>query len=423
MTMVPHSGRGPVPFQQFLLKVASRCNLTCSYCYVYQGADRSWARRPRFMSDAVVDAAVKRIEEHARAHGLEGVRVILHGGEPLLAGPQRLERILARVSELGDRPTSTGSRLAVEVFVHTNGLLLDDVMLDVLERYRVKVGISLDGTAEAHDRNRPHPDGAGTHAEVLSAIARLRSRPGMFSGLLGVIDLQADPVAWYEAMVACEPPRIDLLLPHATWSAPPPGLTVDPALPRRPTPYGDWLIAAFDRWYDTDHRETYVRFFDATLRLLLGLGTSSESLGTAPIDIVTIETDGWLEQVDSLKVAYDGAPGTGLHVLRDTLDDALSHPGIVARQLGLDALSCACRSCPLVSVCGGGLYTHRYREGTGFGNPSVYCQDLYRFITHVRDRLQADVDALRSSPPTRAVEEFGDGTEADVRSVAAPRRS
>ena len=32
--------------RQFLLKVHSRCNLACDYCYVYQHADQSWRTRP-----------------------------------------------------------------------------------------------------------------------------------------------------------------------------------------------------------------------------------------------------------------------------------------------------------------------------------------------------------------------------------------
>ena len=37
-----------------------------------------------------------------------------------------------------------------------------------------------------------------------------------------------------------------------------------------------------------------------------------------------------------------------------------------------------------MEICGGGLYPHRYRHGEGFRNPSVYCDDLMRLITHVR---------------------------------------
>ena len=50
-----------------------------------------------------------------------------------------------------------------------------------------------------------------------------------------------------------------------------------------------------------------------------------------------------------------------------------------------------CRACPVMDICGGGLYPHRYREGAGFRNPSVYCADLLRLITHVQERVIGDL--------------------------------
>lgn len=393
MTRAQPQTERPQPFRQFLLKVASRCNLACTYCYVYEFEDQSWRRRPLVMSDAVLNAAVDRIAEHTRAHGQEEIQVILHGGEPLLVGPERLDQIADRLrrADLG------GTRL--DLHVQTNGFLLDETVLDVFHRHQVKVGISLDGTASAHDLRRRRSDGGPTHARVAQAVALLAEprHRALFSGLLGVVTLEEDPVAYYEAMIEYEPPLIHLLLPHGTWSAPPPGL-VPGALS---TPYGDWLVRAFDRWYSAPRQETVVRSFSSVVALLLGMGTRSESLGSAPVDIVTVETDGSIEQVDTLKVVGEGAAGTGLHVLHHRLDDALRHPGIAARQRGLEALSPSCRACPVVSVCGGGLISHRYRKGYGFVNPSVYCRDLYRFIGHVRDRIQSDVDALRSAAAPR----------------------
>ena len=86
-------GSPPVPLSQFVLKVHSRCDLACDHCYVYEAADQSWRGRPMVISDEVTAQAARRIAEHAAAHGLPSVQVILHGGEPLLAGPARLRRI------------------------------------------------------------------------------------------------------------------------------------------------------------------------------------------------------------------------------------------------------------------------------------------------------------------------------------------
>src|ERR1700734_3633259 len=84
---------GILPFGEFVLKVHSRCDLACDHCYVYEHADQSWRRRPTVIAPETVAKAAERIAEHARDHRLSDVRVILHGGEPLLVGLDGLARI------------------------------------------------------------------------------------------------------------------------------------------------------------------------------------------------------------------------------------------------------------------------------------------------------------------------------------------
>lgn len=152
------------------------------------------------------------------------------------------------------------------------------------------------------------------------------------------------------------------------------------------------MIRAFDRWFEATAGAPPVRLFAEIIGLLLGLPSGAEAVGTSPVAAVVIETDGAIEQVDSLKTAYEGAPATGFDVFRNSFDEALDHPGVVARQLGTDALSATCRSCPVVAVCGGGNYAHRYLAGKGFRNPSVHCPDLEKLIRHVASRLRAVAD-------------------------------
>jgi uncharacterized protein len=207
-----------------------------------------------------------------------------------------------------------------------------------------------------------------------------------------------DPIAVYDALVALDPPRIDFLLPHATWDAP-------PLRPRgSATPYADWLVTVSGRW-DAAGRPVPVRIFDSVLRALRGESSLTESLGLAPADLVVIETDGTFEQADSLKTAYDAAPATGMDVVANTLDDVLCHPGMLARQQGIQQLSEECRACPFVNSCGGGLYAHRYRTGSGFDNPSVFCPDLMELIMNIRDReASAPTPSAGRAEPLTAVQ-------------------
>ncbi|GAA1859812.1 FxsB family radical SAM/SPASM domain protein [Asanoa iriomotensis] len=326
---------------------------------------------------------VGRIAEHVAAHGLDRVHVVLHGGEPLLAGVATIRAIVEALR--------ASVPCTVDVTMQTNGVLLTEEILAALQARGVRVAVSVDGEASAHDVHRRGPDGHGSYAAVARALSLLGSESyrRSFAGLLCTVDVRSDPVATYEALVGHSPPAIDFLLPHANWANPPAA--------GGGTPHGDWLVAAFDRWYDAPKRETRVRLFDSVVMLVLGGASRSEQVGLSAVPLVVVESDGAVEQVDSLKSAYEGAAATGLHVETDPFDAALSHPGIVARQIGSAALSATCHDCRLMRVCGGGSYTHRYRPGHGFRNPSVYCADLIRFIDHVIGRVRPDVERLRSA--------------------------
>lgn len=374
-------GWRPSPFREFIVKVHSRCDLSCDYCYMYEMADQSWRDQPRAMSPETAESAARRIGEHASAHGLRDITLILHGGEPLLAGRDLISRLVTSTRRWAGRGTT------VHAAVQTNGVGLTDAYLKLFDELGVRVGVSVDGYADAHDRHRRFVSGRGSYQAVAAALRRLRRFPHLYGGLLCTVDLRNDPVRTYRALVDFGPPKIDFLLPHGTWLDPPPGRAPGAAN----TPYADWLTEVFDYWYPKP--QTGIRLFEEIMHLLLGGTSGSEIVGLAPAQMVVIETDGSIEQEDTLKIAYAGATGTDLHVARDPLDAALLLPRIVARQIGIRALSARCRTCPVRAVCGGGLYSHRYGEGTGFLNPSVYCPDLLALIGHIRDRMREDLTA------------------------------
>src|ERR1700761_1237523 len=310
-----------LPLDQFVLKVHSRCDLACDHCYVYEAADQSWRGQPRALPAAVLRRTVQRIAEHATAHRLRSVQVVLHGGEPLLAGVDGLRRIITEFH------CALRGVCELDLRIHTNGVRLTEAFCELFEQYGVRIGISIDGDRVANDRHRRYANGRSSFDQVIRAIELLRTgrfRP-LYAGLLCTIDVANDPLAVYDALMALEPPRVDFLLPHATWDDPPPRVA------GRDEQYADWLIAIFDRWL-TDGRPTSVRTFESIESTLSGGDSLTAALGLAPTTLAVIETDGSYEQVDSLKVTYDGAPATELNVFRDSLDVVAGHPGIVARQ-------------------------------------------------------------------------------------------
>jgi uncharacterized protein len=356
------AGYHPTPFRQFILKVHSRCNLSCSYCYVYKMADQAWRHMPKRMSRGIAQKAVERIAEHAEAHGLVSVDIIFHGGEPLLAGADWLADLA--VTLRAEVPAQ------VNLALQTNGTLLDRPTLQTLKNHHVQVGVSLDGDAEATGRHRRYANGRSSFDAVADGLYLLDSPEfrECYSGILCTIDVRNDPVSTYEALLKFNPPALDFLLPHANWSCPPPGAG-----------YAEWLINAFERWYSAPRQETQIRLFSELIQLVLGQPGAVEGLGLTPSTVVVVDTDGSIKQLDSLSSTYPGAANTGLHITSSSFDDALDHPTTVARQMGAGALPQQCRTCPVMQVCGGGLYPHRYRQGAGFLLPA--CLDDCRRVT------------------------------------------
>ncbi|MDY7085407.1 MAG: FxsB family cyclophane-forming radical SAM/SPASM peptide maturase [Actinomycetota bacterium] len=368
------------PLRHFVLKVHSRCDLACDHCYVYEHADQSWRGRPAAMAPDTARAAAGRIAQHAARHGLTSVGVVLHGGEPLLLGPRRLRAVLEELR-------GTISHVCeLDLRMQTNGVRLDGPACDLLLEFGVRVGVSLDGGRAENDRHRRYRNGASSHDKVRAALQRLREpryRP-LYAGLLCTVDAANDPIAVYEALLAEDPPRIDLLLPHATWDTPP------------PTPLGTWLTTFHNRWA-ADDRPVPVRLFDSIRSLGLGGPSKTEAVGIDTGDVVVIETDGAWEEPDSMKTTRPGGGATGLTVFDASADDVTELPAMRRRRAGLSALSATCRACSLVRQCGGGLTAHRWSRAAGFGNPSVYCDDLKELIIAINEHpgpVAGDLGAL-----------------------------
>ena len=361
-----------------LLKVASRCNLDCTYCYVYHMGDDGWRDQPKLMPDAVQDAVVRRLAD-LYASQQHPLHVVLHGGEPLLLGPRRMRSLCNRLRCAIPSPC--------ELHVQTNGVLLTEAFIDVFVEHDVGISISIDGPPDLHDRYRVDHRGRGSHDRVRSAISRLTARNDalpLFSGILAVVDPSSNARSVYASLKATGAPSIDFLVRDGNHSRMPYGKASISS-----TEYGHWLTEALDT-YLSDPTPPRVRLFDDMLRLIMGGHSCKEGIGTTDYGILVIETDGTISKNDTLKIAHNGADRfdqESWSILSDSFLDVVHNRRFSDYYLQQRPTAPQCQVCPELHVCGGGMVAHRWSDDRAFDNPSVFCADQLMVISRMREWL------------------------------------
>ncbi|MDL2329989.1 radical SAM protein [Desulfosarcina sp. OttesenSCG-928-A07] len=155
----------------FLIVPTERCNLACRYCFAESGpsitATMSWQ-------------TMERIIELVEAFPAPFACLEFAGGEALLA-PELIRRCV-----LASRKRFAVVGKQVRYVVQTNGTLLSPKMVSFCKELGLEVGISLDGTQDTHDRNRPFPSGRGSYQMIVDGWERLRAQ-GVPTGLIHVV--------------------------------------------------------------------------------------------------------------------------------------------------------------------------------------------------------------------------------------------
>jgi uncharacterized protein len=117
-----------------VLVPSTHCNLRCQYCY-----ELPLLADKRRMSLDELSVVFERIAQHCVDSGAQKVRVIWHGGEPLLIPPEYYWAAFERQAR-----AFAGTGIQVRNVTQTNLTILDDARLELLEHGFADRGVSLD---------------------------------------------------------------------------------------------------------------------------------------------------------------------------------------------------------------------------------------------------------------------------------------
>jgi uncharacterized protein len=330
------------------------------------------------MDDKVMQQTALGIRNHVARHGGSKAFIFFHGGEPLLAGYDRIRNWLTILYD-----TFEGSGIALHVGMQTNGLLLDEKFCQLFLDCQIKIGVSVDGIPGIGDLlrvdHRGKPMGKKLE-EKLRLLSSDKYNP-IFSGILSVINVALDPVATVDYLASFRPHGIDFLLPLDNHDRLPPGKQSFQS-----SEYGTWLAKAFSHILDND-LQVEVRTFSSIVQTLLGNHAAISGLGVNEMDTAIVETDGAIELLDTIKAAKADSTKLGCHVMTHAFDDAWQVLSRTIHDWHLDRISNECKQCPFLQNCGAGKIPHRYSKERQFDQPTVYCNDMKHLITHIRDEL------------------------------------
>jgi uncharacterized protein len=364
---------------QVILKVAERCNIACKYCYFFFGGDESYQDNPAQISLETIHQFARFIGEGVQRYHMDRVHIIIHGGEPLMLKKELMTRLLQLLVD-------TVKDTLLEFSIQTNAMLIDDDWIAMFEKYRVYVGVSLDGPEQYNDLDRIDKQGRGTYQRVLNGVKQLfaAADAGRIArpGVLCVINPDFPAAELYHHFVnEIGFTNIDFLLPdnnHETMAAD----------ARRK--FDDYTLTLLGLYRAETNPAIRFRFFDKILKNLTMppfFRAVLHRFYTQKDVIFTVSSKGDIAPDDILRTTDPRLMKLGLNVATASMEKVLLNPVMNQLHHHMFTLPTDCHGCDFVNVCQGGDLYHRYHPENGFDNPSIYCSTLKKVYGEMVDTL------------------------------------
>ncbi len=144
------------------LHIAHDCNLACQYCFAEEG---EYHGRRALMSFEVGKKALDFLV--ANSGSRRNLEVDFFGGEPLMNW-----NVVKQLVEYG-RSIEEANNKKFRFTLTTNGVLLNDEILDFVNKEMGNIVLSTDGRKEVHDRMRPFRNGKGSYDLIMPKFKKV----------------------------------------------------------------------------------------------------------------------------------------------------------------------------------------------------------------------------------------------------------
>ncbi len=342
------------------------CNLACSYCFYRQVPDRLYPdRKSHRMDNDVLEPMIREFLEY----GFSPAVFCWQGGEPTIAGLDFFRNVVELQRKYGKPGQVIGNAL------QTNGLLIDDEWSRFLAQYRFLVGLSLDGPAYLHDKQRIHPGGAGSWRETMRAARRL-ARDHVAFNVLTVVS-RANQQHGKEVLqwLAGQGFSYVQFIPCVEMDPETGKLTEFSVTPEG---FGKFLCDVFDEWLRVGPTRVSVRDFDSMLRYQVDgqndICTYRKKCGS----YLLVEHNGDVYPCDFFAAEEWKLGRIGERPLTEFFETQKMQRFMASK----DTPFTQCETCRWLKQCHGGCMKDRVIYGAIDRHPTYLCESYRKFFEH-----------------------------------------
>jgi len=280
-----------------------------------------------------------------------------------------------RFAEMCDTLRAYEDGFRFHLGLQTNGVLVDAEWINLFERYRVSVGVSLDGTRTANDLHRLDHRGRSSYDRTVAGLRRMQeaATQGRMSepGLLCVINPAADGGEVYRHFAHdLGVKRMSFLTPDYTWDSGV-GEGVIRGVER-------FLLASLRAWLADKNPKIRIRVFSELLSAMID-PQALELVQTYRDDyrnIISVSSNGDLGPEDTLRILDPRFRSMGLNIAKNSLRELTESDAWREQADAATSKPEGCKGCGWWKICKAGRPINRYSQSRGFGNPSLYCSGL-----------------------------------------------
>lgn len=367
------------PVNLVVIQPTTFCNLDCDYCYLPERQ-----LKHKFALE-LLEPTFRNLFSSPYLKGK--FTVVWHAGEPLTVSASFYESAFEVINSISQK--FNVNQFPFEHSIQTNATLINQFWCDLIKKYNIRVGVSLDGPAFLHDAHRKTRTGLGTHSSTMRGISYLNKNSIEFS-VIAVLTQESlqYPDEIFNFFVENKITKVGFNIEESE------GANQDSSLSKAGTDsrYRDFMIRLYDLVKQFKN-SLEVREFERVKRSILNGGDITLGQSYA-FTIISIDHKGDFMTFSPELLSMDSSE-YGKFVLGNVVTDSFESVCRTEKfkKINSDIQSGVelCReTCQYFSLCGGGAPANKYFENGSFkSTETMYCRYTQKILT---DIVLADIE-------------------------------